>query len=194
MKLTATICLMVILSTLATGQNNRENGLAVIGAEVQFYPAGTIFNLKTGWAISSKSMLLGKVGYNVAMRQDFGKHDNEEGGGLGFTAAYKHYLKSGFSGWFVEARAGMWLLDIDWRDNNPVRTGNTKISVLQPTAGIGYDFIINQNIKLGLIAAFGYEVNVGTRGEPVGEGGISLVGISFSHQLATKRSPKVKTR
>ncbi len=185
---------MVLISTLAIGQSVRKRGLESIGAEVQLYPAGTIFNLKTDWAISVKSLLIGKVGYNKAMRQDFGKHDSEEGGGLGFTAAYRHYLKTDFSGWFVEARAGMWFLDIDWRDDNPARTGNTKISVFQPTLGIGYDFVLSDNLKLGLIAAFGYEVNVGTRGEPVGEGGISLVGISFSHKLGTQRSSKAKTK
>jgi len=41
-------------------------------------------------------------------------------------------------------------------------------------------------VKIGLIAAFGYEVNVATKGEPVGEGGISLIGISFSQKLRSK--------
>lgn len=194
MKLFFSILFLATFTTLSVGQDVQERGLESLGMEVQLYPAGTILNLKGDWAVSPKSMLIGKIGYNRAMRQDFGKHDSEEGGGLGFTAAYKRYLKAGFSGWFVEARAGMWFLDIDWRDDSPARFGNTDISVFQPTAGIGYDFKLNENLKLGLIAAFGYEVNVATKGDPVGEGGISLIGISFSHKLGSRRSPKAVNR
>lgn len=194
MKLFLSILFMAAFATLSMGQDVRKRGIESLGIEVQLYPAGTILNLKADWAVSAKSMFIGKIGYNMAMRQDFGKHDSEEGGGLGFTAAYKRYLKAGFSGWFLEARAGMWFLDIDWRDDSPSRSGNTDISVFQPTVGIGYDFKLNENLKLGLIAAFGYEVNVATKGEPVGEGGISLIGISFSHKLGSRRSSKAVTR
>lgn len=194
MKLLLSILFMAVITTLSMGQDVHKRGIESLGIEVQLYPAGTIANLKAAWAVSTKSMLIGKVGYNMAMRQDFGKHDSEEGGGLGFTAAYKRYLKAGFSGWFVEARAGMWLLDIDWVDNSPSRSGNTNITVFQPTAGIGYDFKLNEHLKLGLNAAFGYEVNLATKGEPVGEGGISLIGISFSHMLGSGRSSKTVTR
>lgn len=194
MRLSLAILFMATFTTLAMGQDISQRGIESAGIGIQLYPAGTIINLKAGWAVSAKSMLIGKVGYNMAMRQDFGKHDSEEGGGLGFTAAYKRYLKAGLSGWFIEARAGMWFLDIDWLDDTPPRSGNTNISVFQPTAGIGYDFLINDNMKLGLIAAFGYEVNVATKGEPVGEGGISLIGISFSHKLRSRRSSKTVTR
>ncbi|OEK01695.1 hypothetical protein BFP97_09275 [Roseivirga sp. 4D4] len=178
----------VIFSTLAAAQDVRTRGLESAGLGVQLYPAGAIINLKANWAMSANSMLVGKLGYNIAMRQDFGKHDDEEGGGPGFTLAYKRYFKSGFSGWFLEGRASMWFLDIDWRDDQPLRSGNTDITVLQPTIGLGYDFLINDSIKLGLIGAFGYELNVATSGEPVGEGGISLLGISFAYKLGSKRS------
>jgi len=186
MRLLLAILFMTTFTTLAIGQDSSQHGIESAGIGIQFYPAGTIINLKADWTVSDKSMLIGKIGYNMAMRQDFGKHDNEEGGGLGFTAAYKRYLKPGYSGWFIEARAGMWFLDIDWLDNSPQRSGNTNISVFQPTVGVGYDFLLQKNVKIGLIAAFGYEVNVATKGEPVGEGGISLIGISFSQKLRSK--------
>ncbi len=101
MKLLLSILLMAVFTTLSMGQDVHKRGIESLGIEVQLYPAGTIANLKAAWAVSTKSMLIGKVSYNMAMRQDFGKHDSEEGGGLGFTAAYKRYLKTGFLGWFV---------------------------------------------------------------------------------------------
>lgn len=166
------------------GQEVDQKKMEYAGIEFQFYPAGTIINAKANWPLSDKSEIIGKLGYNIAQRQNFGEHDKEEGGGPGFTLAYKQYLKSGRFGWFVEARMGMWFLDIDWQDNAPNRVGNTDISVFQPTLGIGYDFLINDNkIKLGLLVAFGYEVNIITSGEEVGQGGISLVGLSFAFKL-----------
>lgn len=171
-----------------SAQGTRHRGIESLGFGVQVYPAGIMFNLKSSWAVSPKELLVGKIGYNAAMRKDFGKHDNEEGGGLGFTLAYKRYFKTGFSGWYVEGRTAMWFLDIDWTDNAPPRSGNTDITVLQPTIGLGYDFLINDSLKLGLIGAFGYEVNIATSGEPVGEGGISLLGFSFAYKIGAKRS------
>ncbi|MCE7993201.1 MAG: hypothetical protein HEP71_14540 [Roseivirga sp.] len=91
---------------------------------------------------------------------------------------------------------GIWFLDIDWRDNTPVAAGNTDISVLQPTLGLGYDFPLkNERIKLGLLVAFGYEVNVVTSGKEVGQGGISLLGLSFMYDINKAGKPsRAKSR
>lgn len=143
-----------------------------------------MFNVKADWILGDRSSLIGKLGYNIARRQDFGEHDKEEGGGIGFAIGYRQYLKDGHSGFFIEGRVGMWFLDIDWQDNNPSQRGNSDISVFQPTAGIGYDFLVRDDqIKLGILVAFGYEVNVTTSGEDVGQGGISLVGLSVGFKL-----------
>lgn len=190
--LTFFIFLSLCINTFA--QSTRSRGIESVGLGVQLYPAGTMINLKSNWKVSPREILTGKLGYNFARRQDFGKHDNEEGGGPGFTLAYKRYFKTALSGWFIEGRAAMWFLDIDWRDNTPLRSGNTDITVFQPTAGLGYDFLMGDAMKLGLIAAFGYEVNLATNGEPVGEGGISLLGISLVYKLQSKRSASTKRK
>lgn len=178
------LLILIFLTQWAHAQETRLRGAQSLGFGVQIYPAGTIFNIKSAWAVSAKGELIGKLGYNIAQRENFGEHDSEEGNGPGFTLAYKRYLNTGFKGWYLEGRMGMWFLDIDWRDNNPAASGNTDISVLQPTLGIGYDFPLkNERIKLGLLVAFGYEVNVVTSGEKVGQGGISLLGLSFMYDL-----------
>ena len=178
------IFLLLFASSLTSVFGQTEKKLDAIGIETQLYPAGTMFNVKANWALGEKSSLIGKLGYNIARRQDFGEHDKEEGGGLGFALGYKRYFKDGHSGFFVDGRLGMWFLDIDWEDNNPSRQGNSDITVFQPTAGIGYDFLLkNDKIKLGVFVAFGYEVNMVTSGEEVGQGGISLVGLSVGFRL-----------
>jgi len=189
-----TFLLLLSFCNAISAQNTRSRGIESVGLGLQIYPAGTMINLKSNWKVSPREILTGKLGYNFAMRQDFGKHDNEEGGGPGFTVAYKRYFKTELSGWFMEARAAMWFLDIDWGDNTPLRSGNTDITVVQPTVGLGYDFLINHSLKLGFIAAFGYEVNVATNGEDVGEGGISLLGISLAHKLGSKQSASTKRK
>ena len=185
MRKTTFVLLLTFLTAGAVyGQNTRNRGAQSLGFGVQIYPAGTILNLKSSWAVSHRSELIGKLGYNFAQRENFGEHDSEEGGGPGFTLAYKRFLKSGFKDWYAEARVGMWFLDIDWRDNTPAASGSTDISVFQPTIGIGYDFPINnERIKFGALVAFGYEVNVITSGREVGQGGISLFGLSFTYDL-----------
>lgn len=143
-----------------------------------------MFNLRASWLLGEKSSLIGKLGYNTARRQDFGEHDKEDGGGIGLALGYRRYLDNKRSGLFMEGRASAWFLDIDWQDNAPLRTGNSDITVFQPTIGIGYDILLNDGkIKLGLLVAFGYEVNMITSGEAVGQGGISLIGLSVDFRL-----------
>lgn len=194
-RFATSLLLLIILCQWSQGQSVRTRGAQSLGFGIQIYPAGTIYNLKSAWAVSAKGELIGKLGYNIAQRENFGEHDSEEGNGPGFTFAYKRYLRTAFKGWYAEGRMGMWFLDIDWRDNTPSASGNTDISVIQPTLGIGYDFPLrNERIKLGLLVAFGYEVNVITSGEEVGQGGISLLGLSFMYDLSKGKSSRAGSR
>ncbi len=169
--------IFLLMPLLSYGQNS-------IGFDTQMYPAGFIINGKASWQNGKSVELIGKIGYNIARRQDFGEHDKEEGGGPGLTFAYRKYLSSDFQRWYIEARAGLWFLNIDWEDNAPANSGTTDITVFQPTIGIGYDWSFsNDKMKAGVIAAFGYEVNVITNGEKVGQGGISLIGLSYSLRI-----------
>jgi hypothetical protein len=158
--------------------------ISTLGLEIQAYPAGLISQVRIGFRASPKSEILGSLGYNLARRQDFGEHDNEEGGGFGYAFAYKQYFKEGLKAWFIEAQTSFWHMDIDWTDNSPANSGTTAITVFQPTIGFGYDFQLKgDRLKLGLKAAFGYEININTKGEDVGEGGISLFGATFSYNF-----------
>lgn len=184
MKRLLFFCFFLMLVTHTQAQEEEtEKGLVAWGLDAQRYPAGFIFQAKADWAVGKKGLLMAKGGYNLARRQDFGKKDKEEGGGFGFSGALREYFKPGRTGFYSELQISTWFLDIDWEDDIPVRRGSTDITVIQPTIGIGYDLLLPPNVKLSMIIAFGYELNVITSGEPVGEGGISLVGLSASFLL-----------
>lgn len=184
LKCSLLLLTIFMFSAKLKAQEGSDEAKTRLGLGIQVYPAGTIINAKMSWAVGNKSAVIGKIGYNIAERQDFGKHDQEDGGGPGFALAYQRYFNSDRKGFYVEARTGVWFLDIDWQDNAPLRNGSTDITVFQPTLGIGYDFALNNGkILLGGLVAFGYEVNVITSGEPVGEGGISLFAISATFPL-----------
>ena len=63
-------------------------------------------------------------------------------------------------------------------------SGNTDIIVIQPTLEVGYLFLpFDSNLHISPTVSFGYEVNVRTRGEPVGEGAILLLGFQIGKRF-----------
>ena len=147
---------------------------------------------KTAWIV--------EAGHNTANRQDFGEHDNEEGGGFGLGAGYRRYFKEGMKGFYVEANLETWFLEIYWSepfDSSvldiicdpdpcifPPDKGITNITVLQPTLGVGYQFRSKSEKWAATIGAtFGQEWNVKTKDEEVGQGGISLLTFSVTRRL-----------
>lgn len=158
-----------------------------IGLKFQLYPAGYITTAQFILNSGEKSAWTFEAGYNTANRQDFGEHDNEEGGGLGLGAGYRRYFKDGKKGCYVEANLETWFLAIDWLDNCNVCgviPQTTNITVLQPTIGVGYQFRSKSEKWAATIGAtFGREWNVKTKGEEVGQGGISLLAISVTRRL-----------
>jgi len=178
------LALPILLLSLNLRGQEVDKGMHSFGLETQMYPAGLMINARADWPLNKKGLLVAKIGYNIAERQDFGEHDQEDGGGLGLAMGYKYYFKEGFKGLYTEARLSAWFLDIDWRNNSPAAAGNTDITVLQPTLAAGYDFLLKgDKVKLGLFAAVGYEINIVTSGEEVGQGGISIIGASIAIAL-----------
>ncbi|MDX1672276.1 MAG: hypothetical protein R3211_08030 [Balneolaceae bacterium] len=153
------------------------------GAELQVYPAGIILGIQGGLNIGSGHELQLRVGYNITDRGDFGEHDEEEGGGPGAGLGYRHFLENTLTGLFLGGRADIWFMDIDWRDESPTRFGSSQITVLQPTIEAGYDFLQNSSWKLMTTISFGFEINVRTEGEEVGEGAIFLGGLNVGYRF-----------
>ena len=94
---------------------------------------------------------------------------------------YRHFLSS--SGrWFLGVRNDFWFNSLDWRDQigqpNEVN-GSTNITVVQPTLEGGLGFSLGEKWGIFPSISFGYEINVVTRGEEVGQGAILLLGVSL---------------
>ena len=147
-------------------------------AELRGYPAGGIASVGALFEYSPQLELGVSALYNRAERGDAGEHDDESGDGFGIGLEARRFHLSSQQGWFYGARAELFQLDIDWRDPGN-RRGSTDITVLQPTARVGYRYALpNSAASLEAAAGLGAEINLETDGEKVGEGAIALIGVA----------------
>jgi hypothetical protein len=179
------VCLLLLISFRSTSQNE-------LGTRLLVYPAGKITTIQYGSSSETGWTWTAEAGYNFARRQGFGLHDNEEGGGPGLGLGLRKYFTKPNSGFYAEANNQLWFMEINWMDNFDCppnadcipNVGRTRISVLQPTLGAGYAFRSKSEKWAALIGlAFGQEFNIKTKGDAVGEGGISLLTFSITRRL-----------
>jgi hypothetical protein len=116
------------------------------------------------------------IGYNKIFSNDAGKHEAEEGGGPGISLGYRYYFKVRPYGFFIGAGTDLWHLKINWRQI--AITGTTKTWALVPQAEMGYMILINDMFFISPSIGFGTQSNLGTQGEPVGDGFRFIPGIS----------------
>ncbi len=152
--------------------------------EFQAYPTGLIPGLRLEKGFADQHAVHLRLGYNWIRHRDLGVQDDERGDGYGFTLGYKYYFREAFQAWFLGARNDIWFNTLDWEDydagGNVVDSGTTKITVVQPTAEVGFTFVSGEGKwTFSPNLAFGYEVNVKTDGAEVGEGAILLLGIKI---------------
>ena len=155
--------------------------------ETQWYPAGYEFMVSGEYGVTANDAFHLKLGYNLARRKNFSPYnDFENGGGIGATLGYRRYFTGNSnSGLYIGVRTDIWSLSIDWEDADATpNAGTTKIVVLQPTGEIGYLYQFPESpIAIGLNAAAGWEVNIVTKGEEVGEGRMGLLGFRLRYSL-----------
>ena len=180
------ILIFVIIFSFGTqlSQINAQSALD-IGLEWQQYPTGSIPGIRMEKPIGKKGAGILKLGYNTFDHKDLGVQDQEEGNGFGFTLGYKHFFKEERKHWSLALKNDVWWNEVNWRDvtTDPETFGVTKITVLQPTAELGYTFLIGESFFLAPHVAFGVEWNVKTVGVPTGEGPILLGGVTAGLRL-----------
>lgn len=150
-----------------------------VGVEAQAYPTGFIPGVRGDLYLSEFSKVHLRIGYNVVRHGDAGEHDDERGGGFGFSAGYD-ILPSASHRWTIGVRSDLWFNEVDWSDDlesGGMASGTTNVTVLQPTLQGGYRIPVSERIELIPTAAFGFEINVRTRGAEVGQGPILLLGV-----------------
>ncbi|MEM8488835.1 MAG: hypothetical protein AAF564_25040 [Bacteroidota bacterium] len=153
------------------------------GVSLQAYPAGIIGTARLSYQPGIKHVFSGYGGFNTTDRRDWGKHDDESGSGAGFGLAWHYYFNIAPAGFYAGIRTDLWFLAIDWRENNGA-TGTTDITVLQPTAQLGYTFLPGEGTWFfDANVALGAEINIETEGEDVGEGAILLIGIGVGYRF-----------
>jgi len=158
------------------------------GIELQAYPAGFITGIRSDFAFSSHWTGDIRAGYNFARRRDLGENDDERGGGPGFSLGSYYYFRENNKGFFIGPRIDFWWMKIDWINNvlsiGIPDTGTTKIKVLQPLVEGGYTFLLGTgDWSLTAKVSLGFEINVKTKGMEVGEGAISLLGVTLNKRL-----------
>ena len=152
------------------------------GIEFQQYPTGILLGAKGEFGFKAHHGFDFRIGYNFVDHRDQGKHNNEEGGGFGFTLGYRYYFNPQNTNFFLGARSDLWFNKIDWQDE-PNLSGTTDIIVLQPTLIGGYVFLIHKKWVITPTLAFGYEINIVENGEPVGQGPTLLWGVNLNYRF-----------
>jgi hypothetical protein len=184
------LILFAFLGVFSLEVSAQSPGLRAIGWEAQLYPAGYILGLRYDHSIGDQWTANLRLGYNFARRRDLGEHDNEEGGGMGGGLGVRYFFKPQYQGLFLGLRMDLWKMDIDWRTDGPPGPsiiGNTEITVLQPLAEGGYAFTLaDGNWVVVPKISLGYEINIKSEGEDVGEGAISLIGVSIQRRIGAK--------
>ena len=149
------------------------------GSEVQAYPAGVQVTGVAVRELSERDSLSVRAGYNATDRNDWGEHDEEDGGGPGLGVGFHRVLRPELDGgWLVGGRLDLWWLDVDWEEDSG-SSGSTDVVVLQPTLEGGYRWALEGGASVALTLGLGAEVNVDTDGEDVGEGAILLFGVRY---------------
>ncbi len=157
-------------------------GKSVAGLSLQVYPAGLIGNIQYAYQLAPKQTVTIYGGLNITNRRDWGEQDDETGVGVGPGIAWRYYLHQAPKGLYGGIRTDLWFLNIDWKQDTG-ETGSSDITVLQPTAVLGYTHLAAGPWIIDMYVSLGAEINVRTRGEPVGEGAILLAGLSVGYRL-----------
>lgn len=184
-KLVFTCIFFVLCVTISSAQGKTFKA----GIEMQAYPTGLISGVRGDLYLSNAAKLHMRIGYNHVRHGDAGVHDDERGGGMGFTLGYD-ILPLANHRWTIGLRSDLWWNTLDWYDDIPGQqraTGTSRITVLQPTVQAGYRMPIGERIEILPTLSFGYEINVRTVGAEVGHGAILLLGIVANYELSSAR-------
>ena len=181
----AKVLLALIVSCVLPAVMSGQGKTLKLGIELQGYPTGAIPGVRADLFFSDFSKAHVRVGYNIVRHGDAGEHDDERGGGPGFTLGYD-ILPLASHRLTVGARCDLWFNQVDWYDILPDDSrieGTTDVTVLQPTAQAGYRIPFGEKVELLPTLALGYEINIKTDGAEVGHGLILLAGFILNYEF-----------
>ena len=173
MKKIFSLLLCLLTASFIFGQSSLD-----IGVEFQAYPTGILPGIRIEKNFAARHAIHLRAGANIFNHRNWGKHFTEKGNGYGFSVGYKRYFQPGHERWFLGARSDLWFNKVNWTKDIalPPYSGTTTITVIQPTAEVGFTFVKN-TFYFSPTLALGFEINTNTVGEPTGEGAIVLLGL-----------------
>ena len=179
----ATILFALVLFCHLSRSQDVEVGYRTtdIGAQFQWYPSGTITSLHAAFNSKMHHSVLVQFGYNKSNRKDKGEKEIETGSGWGGALGYRYYFKPFPHKLFIGAKADIYKMEINWADG--ILTGQSRTWTVQPVLEIGYTLVINDQGFITPFIANGAQINVKTEGDKVGQGFVTLVGISAGFRL-----------
>ncbi len=152
-----------------------------LGLEVQAYPTGIIPGIRLEKYLNPSTSVNLRLGYQIINHRDLGIQKNEEGSGYGVSIAFRRFFELHHKGLSLALRTDLWFNKMDWRSETD--SGTSNIKVIQPTFMSEYSFGLGSNFSITPSLSFGWEWNVSTDGEPVGEGAIVLLGCTFALRM-----------
>jgi hypothetical protein len=170
----AVSCLLVL--------SHAQDHTVRLGIEAQGYPTGIIVGISADFFPGEDSKIHLRFGYNLVRHGSAGEHFDERGGGIGITGGYD-LMPLNSKRWVFGLRTDLWFNSIDWHEiypNDLEERGTTDVTVLQPTAQVGLRVPLGKYFELIPNLSLGYEINIRTRGEEVGQGPIVLLGTVIS--------------
>lgn len=155
-----------------------------LGLEAQWYPAGWLLGPVVQYHKRPHHVFFGKLGINLANRYNWsGLNDDEKGVGYGGSLGYRYFFKKAKSTPFIGTRGELYNTHIKWKNDieTPNETnGTTRIVVYQPSFEAGYWLKPYKSAySFTLSGGFGAELNLATKGKPVGEGGMWLATLTM---------------
>lgn len=174
---------IVLFSTVARSQDGVEVGYRTtdIGAQFQYHYYGTVTSLHAAFNSRMHHSLLVQFGYIKADRKDKGEKDEETGSGWGGGLGYRYYFRPHPHKLFIGLKADIYKMKIDWADG--ILTGQSRTWMLQPSLELGYTIVVNDQGFITPFIASGYQANVKTEGDKVGQGLVPIIGISAGFRL-----------
>jgi hypothetical protein len=176
MKKSTTIFFLFISLSFCSHAQDMGYRTFDVGAQIMNSPKGysTALHLAFNAAVHNAFLLC--IGYNKSDWKDKGKHELENGRGFGISLGYRYYFLVRPHGFFMGLRTDIWQSKINWSQNTYL--GDSKVLAFQPTAEIGYMFLINDLFFITPTISGGYQANISTTGEEVGQGFIPQFGLS----------------
>jgi len=169
---------VILLLTLTARSQEMGYKTVDVGAEFQWYPDGTEYNLQFAFNARTHHSILLRGGYNHSSPRRTFLHDGEEGNGWSGSLGYRYYVGVMPRRFYIGTRLEIWNMKIHW--SIPVTESDTKLTIFQPSLEAGYTFLINDLFFITPYVGGGPQVNLKTEGSKVnyGEGFNPIAGIS----------------